>query len=477
MVQPVAMPVQWSTILVALSCLTTASGDLLGDVLTVPLFEVGGLWVNATVDTGARLVRAVLGWPDLASPWTYVAGALAVAAAYYAVVLLFVPINRVRLLGDVGYIPESRMSMKDMVNVVRKRRQVGDVPPVYPNGWFAVLESRDLKSGEAKTVSCLGRNLAVFRGEDGRSHILDAYCPHMGANLAAGGIVKGSCIECPFHGWQFRGDDGKCTHIPYCETKHIPDMARVESYISLERNGFIMMWHHAEGIEPNWEPPEIEEITRREWTYRGRSEHFVNAHIEEIPENGADVAHLGQVHGPIMTAGVDLRYTYSKFWSFAKHTWNGQWNQDTDPERKHIGILELLHSIKVFNWNLPILDLKVTARQIGPGLVHLEFDSLLFGRGAFLQSLTPVEPLTQRMLHHVYINNYIPTFIAKFFLYSEALMVERDIMIWNNKRYISKPLFVKSKEDALVARHRRWYSQFYTENSPRIKFQSDSMDW
>ena len=62
-----------------------------------------------------------------------------------------------------------------------------------------------------------GKNLAVFRGEDGRAHALDAYCCHNGANLAAGGLVKGSCLECPFHGWQFRGDDGKCTHIPYCE--------------------------------------------------------------------------------------------------------------------------------------------------------------------------------------------------------------------------------------------------------------------
>lgn len=71
-------------------------------------------------------------------------------------------------------------------------------------------------------MTCIvaGKNLAVFRGEDGRSHVIDAYCPHMGANLAAGGIVKGSCLECPFHGWQFRGDDGKCVHIPYCERKH-----------------------------------------------------------------------------------------------------------------------------------------------------------------------------------------------------------------------------------------------------------------
>lgn len=86
--------------------------------------------------------------------------------------------------------------------------------------------------------------------------------------------------------------------------------------------------------------------------------------LQEIPENGADVAHLGQVHGPVMTAGVDLRYTYNKFWSFAKHDWNGKWNQDPEPDRKHIGVLELLHTLKVFGWRLPVLDLKVTAKQV-----------------------------------------------------------------------------------------------------------------
>lgn len=51
------------------------------------------------------------------------------------------------------------------------------------------------------------------------------------------------------------------------------------------------------------------------------------------------------------------------------------------------------------------------------------YESPIFGRGAFLQSLTPIEPLTLRMIHHVYSTRWLPTAIAKFFLYSEALMV------------------------------------------------------
>ena len=60
----------------------------------------------------------------------------------------------------------------------------------------------------------------------------------------------------------------------------VPDMAKVKSYHTLELNGFVYIWYHAEGIEPTWTPPEVEEITRGEWAYRGRTEHHVNAHIE-----------------------------------------------------------------------------------------------------------------------------------------------------------------------------------------------------
>ncbi|XP_018405044.1 PREDICTED: cholesterol 7-desaturase-like, partial [Cyphomyrmex costatus] len=97
-----------------------------------------------------------------------------------------------------------------------KIRKVGkELPPVYPNGWFALLESSQIKNGRVKHVSALGENFAVFRTKKGVVNILDAYCPHLGANMAEGGRVKGNCLECPFHNWTFRGEDGYCENIPY----------------------------------------------------------------------------------------------------------------------------------------------------------------------------------------------------------------------------------------------------------------------
>ena len=47
------------------------------------------------------------------------------------------------------------------------------------------------------------------------------------------------------------------------------------------------------------------------------------------------------------------------------------------------------------------------------------------------------------------------------------VQVDRDVMIWNNKMFTSKPMFVK--EDSYLVKHRRWYSQFYSEHSPKLK--------
>ena len=91
------------------------------------------------------------------------------------------------------------------------------MPPPYPNGWYPIALSGEVFKGKTKQVNALGRSFAVFRGEDNKARVLDAYCRHMGANLAQGGVVKGNCLQCPFHGWTYDGDTGDCVEIPYAE--------------------------------------------------------------------------------------------------------------------------------------------------------------------------------------------------------------------------------------------------------------------
>ena len=53
--------------------------------------------------------------------------------------------------------------------------------------------------------------------------------------------------------------------------------------------------------------------------------------------------------------------------------------------------------------------------------------------------------------------------LSRSLISGEANMLERDIAIWGLKKYEDKPIILK--EDSLIAKHRRWYSQFYSEHS------------
>ncbi|XP_042691728.1 cholesterol 7-desaturase nvd-like [Centrocercus urophasianus] len=379
------------------------------------------------------------------------------------------PLELRRGPGRVGYLPVVGPSRGISA---RRSRRSGALPPPYPNGWYRVLDSEQLPRGAVRSVALLGERLAAFRTQDGQAHVVDSYCPHLGADLAAGGRVVGSCIECPFHGWRFRGEDGKCTHIPY--SGKVPDFAKVRSWPCCEVNGMLLLWYHCDGTGPTWDVPEQPEIITGDWVFRGQTEHFVDAHIQEIPENAADTAHLAFLHGPAILSGSDLRYTKSRLWDFMKHVWKAEWQPEPEPHR-HCSRMQLQHTATIFGKRFPLLDLSVSARQVGPGLVFLIFKHAFLGHGIILQTVTPLEPLLQNVVHKIYYQKNVPAIIPKFILRAECIQFERDVTIWNNKQYLSKPLLVC--EDAGIQKHRRWFAQFYSERSTRPSVPKGDLDW
>ena len=76
---------------------------------------------------------------------------------YVIYTVLFEPINRVRKLEDVGYISDETFTKKEVAASTQRRRVVGELPPVYPNGWFGLFESFQLKAAEAKYVNAVGK--------------------------------------------------------------------------------------------------------------------------------------------------------------------------------------------------------------------------------------------------------------------------------------------------------------------------------
>ncbi|XP_009955959.1 PREDICTED: cholesterol desaturase daf-36-like, partial [Leptosomus discolor] len=194
----------------------------------------------------------------------------------------------------------------------------------------------------------------------------------------------------------------------------------------------------------------------------------------EIPENAADVAHLAFLHGPAILGGSDLRYTKSKLWDFMKHIWKAEWWPEPEPN-EHCSRLLVQHTATIFGKHISLLDLTVSARQVGPGLVFLIFEHAFLGHGIILQTVTPLEPLLQNVVHKIYYQKNVPAIIPKFILRAECIQFERDITIWNNKQYLPKPLLVR--EDSSIQKHRRWYAQFYSEKSRRLPALKEGLDW
>jgi cholesterol 7-desaturase len=182
-------------------------------------------------------------------------------------------------------------SLDDVGGGVRQRKIAAErngLPSAYPNAWYQILYSHQVSVGQALSVDVLGQRLVVFRGFDNTVYALDAFCPHMGANLGHGGrVVPPNHIECAFHCWQFRGSDGRCVHIPYLDARNasVPHAdADAKAWYVLERHGSIYVWYHAQEsqrMQPEWWPPHKRHLEPTSSTalFHGRTEHIVAAHI------------------------------------------------------------------------------------------------------------------------------------------------------------------------------------------------------
>ena len=172
----------------------------------------------------------------------------------------------------------------------------------FPRGWFMVARASDVTKAPTP-LRYFGRDLVAYRGESGRAVLMDAYCPHMKAHLAAeqtsgsgAARIEGDSIRCPYHAWRF-GPDGRCNEIPYFDGP-IPEGAKIRSYPVEERLGCVFAWHDPEGVEPNFALPPVPEWDDPQWVLCEFEDlGTLPVHPQEIVDNIADTRHFGPIHG------------------------------------------------------------------------------------------------------------------------------------------------------------------------------------
>lgn len=104
--------------------------------------------------------------------------------------------------------------------------------PRFGRGWHCLGDAADYRDGQLHTLNIFGTRLLAFATASGEISVIDAHCPHMGADLSQG-TLENDRVVCPFHHWQYDAS-GKCVEIPYC--KRIPPKAKTRRWLTCEEN-------------------------------------------------------------------------------------------------------------------------------------------------------------------------------------------------------------------------------------------------
>jgi ferredoxin-NADP reductase/nitrite reductase/ring-hydroxylating ferredoxin subunit len=113
--------------------------------------------------------------------------------------------------------------------------------------WYPIASSDDLPFRHVYQGQLLGRELAVWRADDGNVNVWENRCLHRGVRLSIG-INEGGELKCQYHGWRYANRSAGCTYIP----AHPADAParRIENRTYPVREAYGLIWSAANDDAP-----------------------------------------------------------------------------------------------------------------------------------------------------------------------------------------------------------------------------------
>lgn len=164
------------------------------------------------------------------------------------------------------------------------------------NAWFPVVTVDDLDNGVVQG-RILDTDLAVAR-IGGKIAVTQNECPHRGMAMSQGRVVDGA-LECPYHGWLFDGQTGRCVRIPSLPDGTEQVHAALKVYPARVAYGLVWSSLRASSQSRTRFPRLLEELGGR-WNIATGRPYRVACGIRQITENFRDRAHLPFVHWKTM---------------------------------------------------------------------------------------------------------------------------------------------------------------------------------
>lgn len=316
----------------------------------------------------------------------------------------------------------------------REDRNLDKLP--LPFGWFMVAYSDELATGEVKPLYYFGRDLVLWRGEDGKARVTDAYCKHLGAHMGHGGRVKGNNLECPFHAWEYN-ETGSVVAVPYAK-KIPPSAARPckNQWQTSEVNKQILTWYHPHGEAPKWDPVGFDEVHSDDWTEYDKHEWIVYGPVQNMAENGVDAAHFKYIHGTDSFPDYDIEFEgHSRTASVDAKMPTPKGVVDGTIAYGTVGAGQSWTKFTGISETLMVAGVT----PIDQDRTHIRF--------AFTQPKTEAEgPMAN---------------LAKAMRREICKQLDQDKVVWDRQKYMPKPSICDG--DGPILAFRKFFAQFYAE--------------
>ncbi|MCU1717548.1 aromatic ring-hydroxylating dioxygenase subunit alpha [Pseudomonas sp. 5P_3.1_Bac2] len=307
----------------------------------------------------------------------------------------------------------------------------------YARGWHCLGDADQYRDGKPHTLDIFGTRLVAFATSDGKINILDAFCPHMGADLSHG-TVEDDRVVCPFHHWKYDAG-GKCVEVPYC--KRIPPKAKTKKWLTCEENNLLFVWNNPEGNPPREGVviPHLPEMDSDEWIHEWNIDIMrIDTNPRELVDNLVDAHHFGPVHG-----------TPTSYFSniFEGHIGHQIFRGDSE----HLGG-----------------GLAADSAYYGPATHFTRINSNFGGvevHAILLNSHVPVTPNSFDLRFGCMVKRVAGMSdeqtrqIALDYVVGNRNSFYQDVIIWKNKIRIDKPVLAET--DGPVYQLREWYQQFF----------------
>ena len=125
--------------------------------------------------------------------------------------------------------------------------------------WHPIAAVDDLVFRHVYHGKLLGRELAVWRADDGFVNVWENRCLHRGVRLSIG-ASDGRELVCAYHGWRYANRTAGCTYIPAHPADAPARTICNRTFVAVERYGLVWSGEDPEGEAP----PEAAELAGAE---------------------------------------------------------------------------------------------------------------------------------------------------------------------------------------------------------------------